>query len=204
MQKNKFIHEDIKAVCSSATKKLVAMGLVAATIVGGANFVGVSYKNIASAQTGENGRPNKQEKAQELYARYDKVVRRLTPCRFDRKTYVFNKFVTPGREAVHESYLRERIYLDRLPNDTVDEIERWIVSLEQIAEEQERREAEERERREAEKRERREAEERERREAYSRQQLEPSNIFVRLFSGFMSIFTYILFGRWLGGSGGSK
>ena len=28
MQKNKFVHEDIKAVCNSAAKKLVALGLV--------------------------------------------------------------------------------------------------------------------------------------------------------------------------------
>ncbi len=60
MQKNKFIHEDIKAVCSNATKKLVALGLAAATTVGGANFAGLSYKNIASAQTGEL--PSSEEK----------------------------------------------------------------------------------------------------------------------------------------------
>lgn len=36
------------------------------------------------------------------------------------------------------------------------------------------------------------------------QQMAPSNIFVRFFSGLMSVFTYILFGRWLGGSGGSN
>ncbi len=40
-------------VCSSATKKLVAMGLVAATTVGGTNFVDFRHKNIASAQTPE-------------------------------------------------------------------------------------------------------------------------------------------------------
>ena len=34
MQKNKFIHEDIKAVCNSATKKLVVLGLVASIGVG--------------------------------------------------------------------------------------------------------------------------------------------------------------------------
>ena len=43
MQKNKFIHEDIKAVCNSATKKLIACGLV----------VAVNGGNIVNAQTKE-------------------------------------------------------------------------------------------------------------------------------------------------------
>ncbi len=64
MQKNKLVHEDIKAVCNSATKKLVALGLVAATTVGGTNFAGLSYKNIACAQTGgtnDNDKPDEKK-----------------------------------------------------------------------------------------------------------------------------------------------
>ena len=49
MQKNKFIHEDIKAVCSGAAKKLMVFGLVAA--LGSAAIYGNSYGLIAKAQT---------------------------------------------------------------------------------------------------------------------------------------------------------
>ncbi len=48
MQKNKFIHPDIKAVCSSATKKLVTMGLLVATV--GSAVI----PNIAQAQFDPN------------------------------------------------------------------------------------------------------------------------------------------------------
>ena len=57
MQKNKSVHEDIKAVCNSATKKLVAIGLVAA--VGGTCTMGCDNRLLASAQSespaGEQG-----------------------------------------------------------------------------------------------------------------------------------------------------
>lgn len=48
MQKNKFIHPDIKAVCNCATKKLVAMGLVVAAM--GSAVI----PNIAQAQFDPN------------------------------------------------------------------------------------------------------------------------------------------------------
>lgn len=52
MQKNKFVHEDSKAVCNSAAKKLVALGLVAAVAAGGnPALCGNAYHFIASAQT---------------------------------------------------------------------------------------------------------------------------------------------------------
>lgn len=63
MQKNKFVHEDIKAVCNSATKKLIAMGVVAATTAGGPIFIGNNYKNIACAQ---EGAPNEHTEMQEI------------------------------------------------------------------------------------------------------------------------------------------
>jgi len=48
MQKNKFVHEDIKAVCNSAAKNLVALGL--AVGIGGASAVFSNYKFVATAQ----------------------------------------------------------------------------------------------------------------------------------------------------------
>ena len=48
MQKNKFVHKDIRALCSSAVKKLVALGLVAA--VGGTYTVEYDNRLLASAQ----------------------------------------------------------------------------------------------------------------------------------------------------------
>ena len=61
MQKNKFIHEDINAVCNSTAKKLIAAGLIAATTVGGANFASNNCKNIACAQLPEGNELNKPE-----------------------------------------------------------------------------------------------------------------------------------------------
>ncbi len=51
MQKNKFVYEDINAVCNRAAKKLVAMGLAVA--VGGTCTIGGSCNRVVSAQTPE-------------------------------------------------------------------------------------------------------------------------------------------------------
>ena len=57
MQKNKFIHEDIKAVCNSATKKLVALGLVASIGVGATVVGGGAYCHTVSAQSDTQDKP---------------------------------------------------------------------------------------------------------------------------------------------------
>lgn len=51
MQNNRFVHEDIKAVCNSATKKLVVLGLVASIGVGVTVAGGWGDFHTASAQS---------------------------------------------------------------------------------------------------------------------------------------------------------
>lgn len=63
-KKNKFIHEDIKAVCSSATKKLTAL-VLAAVVTGDAKTISPGYcrnitcahpkKDMSNEQTGKKG-----------------------------------------------------------------------------------------------------------------------------------------------------